>query len=82
MSILDLVARMGLLPWLVILLLAAMNVLTLTVGFLKWRQLRALRRSSRELAPGFARALQEDRLEDAIALARRASRLAALPGAG
>jgi biopolymer transport protein ExbB/biopolymer transport protein TolQ len=68
-SILDLVARMGLLPWLVILLLAAMNVLTLTVGFLKWRQLRALRRSSRELAPGFARALQEDRLEDAVALA-------------
>jgi biopolymer transport protein ExbB/biopolymer transport protein TolQ len=61
---------MGLLPWLVILLLAAMNVMTLTVAFLKWRQLRALRQSSRKLAPEFAQALQEDRLEDAVALAQ------------
>lgn len=71
MSILDLVTRMGLLPWLVILLLAAMNVLTLTVGFVKWRRLRLLSRSSRELAPAFTRALAEDRLDDAVELARR-----------
>jgi biopolymer transport protein ExbB/biopolymer transport protein TolQ len=47
-----------------------MNVMTLTVAFLKWRQLRALRQSSRKLAPEFALALQEDRLEDAVALAQ------------
>ena len=71
MSILDLVAKMGPLPWLVILALAAMNAITLTVGFLKWRKLRALRRSTRDLAPGFWEALGEDRAQDAIALARR-----------
>lgn len=68
MTVLDLITRMGLVPWLVIILLAAMNVLTLTVGFVKWRQLRALRRSTRILAPAFARALQDDRLDDAVAL--------------
>ena len=68
MTVLDLITRMGLVPWLVIILLAAMNVLTLTVGFVKWRQLRALRRSTLVLAPAFARALQDDRLDAAVAL--------------
>lgn len=70
MSIFDLAARMGLFPWMVIVLLAGMNVLTLTIGVLKWRKLHALRKTSRKLAPEFARALQEDRIEDALALAR------------
>lgn len=68
MTLFDLITRMGPLPWLVIILLAAMNVLTLTVAFLKWRHLRRLRRSSRALAPAFARALEEDRVSDAVAL--------------
>lgn len=68
MTVFDLVARMGLIPWLVILMLAAMNVLTLTVGFLKWRQLRRMRKSTRALAPEFTKALQENRLDDAIVL--------------
>ena len=68
MTVLDLITRMGPLPWMVIIILAAMNVYTLTVAFLKWRQLRVLRRSTRRLAPAFARALQDDRLDDAVAL--------------
>jgi biopolymer transport protein ExbB/biopolymer transport protein TolQ len=67
-TFLDLITRMGPLPWLVIILLALMNVMTLTVAFVKWRHLRALRKSSHRLAPAFARALEQDRLEDAVAL--------------
>src|SRR5512135_1899840 len=70
MTLAELVARMGLIPWLVIGLLAALNVLTLTVAAVKWSRLRALRRSTRAFAPQFALALQEDRVEDAVQLAR------------
>ena len=82
MTLFDLASRMGLFPWLVILTLAAMNVLTLTIGALKWWKLRSLRRTSRLLAPAFARALQEDRIEDALELARsnRHSHLARVLG--
>ena len=73
MNLFDLMRRMTLFPWLVILLLAAMNVLTLTVAVLKWRQLRRMRRADRILAPGFGRALEENRLDDAIALAHEHS---------
>lgn len=70
MTFVELVARMGVLPWLVIALLAALNVLTLTVGAVKWKRLRSLRKATREFAPQFAQALQEDRVDDAIELAR------------
>src|SRR5512142_1517736 len=70
MTLAELVARMGLIPWLVIGLLAALNVLTLTVAAVKWSRLRALRKSTRAFAPQFALALQEDRVEDAVQLAR------------
>lgn len=70
MTLFELVGRMGLIPWLVITLLAGLNVLTLTVAVVKWRRLRALKQSTRKFAPEFARALQEDRIDDAIALAR------------
>jgi biopolymer transport protein ExbB/biopolymer transport protein TolQ len=73
MTFVELVARMGVLPWLVIALLAALNVLTLTVGAVKWKRLRSLRRATREFAPRFAQALQEDRVDDAIELARGSS---------
>ena len=70
MTLFDLVSRMGLIPWLVIVLLASLNVLTLTVAAVKWNRLRALKRSTRRFAPGFARALQENRIDEAIELAR------------
>ena len=70
MTLFELVGRMGLIPWLVITLLAGLNVLTLTVAAVKWHRLRALKQSTRKFAPEFARALQEDRIDDAIALAR------------
>ncbi len=70
MTLVELAGRMGLLPWLVITLLAALNVLTLTVAAVKWRRLRALRKATREFAPEFARALQEDRVDDAVVLAQ------------
>jgi len=70
MTLIELVGRMGLIPWLVIALLAALNVLTLTVAAVKWHRLRALKQSTRKFAPEFARALQEDRIDDAIELAR------------
>lgn len=70
MTLFELVGRMGLIPWLVITLLAGLNVLTLTVAVVKWHRLRALKQSTRKFAPEFARALQEDRIDDAIALAR------------
>lgn len=68
MNIFDLMSRMSLFPWLVILLLAAMNVLTLTVAVLKWRQLRRMHAANRILAPVFGRALAQDRIDDALAL--------------
>jgi biopolymer transport protein ExbB/TolQ len=82
MTFIELVARMGLIPWLVIGLLATLNVLTLTVAAVKWSRLRALKRSTREFAPKFARALQEDRIDDAVELARAngASHLARVLG--
>jgi biopolymer transport protein ExbB/biopolymer transport protein TolQ len=67
-SILDLVTHMGPLPWLVILLLASMNVVTLTVGIVKWRRLRILQKATTLLAPGFWAALKENRLPDAVTL--------------
>jgi len=70
MTLFGLVARMGLIPWLVIALLAALNVLTLTIAAVKWFRLRALKRSTRAFAPEFARALEEDRIDDAVQLAR------------
>jgi biopolymer transport protein ExbB/biopolymer transport protein TolQ len=70
MTLFQLVARMGPIPWLVIALLAALNVLTLTVAAVKWRRLRTLKQSTRRFAPEFARALQEDRIDDAVQLAR------------
>lgn len=70
MSLYDLASRMGPFPWMVILILAAMNVLTLTIGFLKWRKLRVLRRTSRRLAPAFAAALEADRVDEALRLVR------------
>ena len=66
MNLFDLMSRMTLFPWLVILLLAAMNVLTLTVAAIKWWQLRRMRRANRLLSPGFGRALEDDRIDDAI----------------
>jgi biopolymer transport protein ExbB/biopolymer transport protein TolQ len=74
MTFVELAARMGLLPWLVIALLAALNILTLTVGVVKWNRLRVLRNETREFAPKFAQALREDRMEDAIRLAHDYSR--------
>lgn len=71
MTIFDLVAKMGPLPWLVILALATMSAITFTVGFLKWRTFRALRRSTRAMASSFWEALRDDRPEDAVALSRR-----------
>jgi len=71
MTFVQLAARMGLLPWLVIALLAALNVLTLAVAFAKWRRLRTLRNATRAFAPEFAKALREDRVDDAVALARQ-----------
>ena len=68
MSILDLVGRMGLLPWVVILMLAAMNILTITVAIVKWRRLRTMRRASALLAPGFWAALKDNRIPDAVTL--------------
>ncbi|HYK82690.1 MAG TPA: MotA/TolQ/ExbB proton channel family protein [Gemmatimonadales bacterium] len=68
MTVLNLFTRMGLIPWLVILLLAAMNVLTLTVAVLKLSLLRRMQRSTRALAPALTSALQENRLDDAVAL--------------
>lgn len=70
MTLAELVARMGVIPWLVIGLLAALNVLTLTVAAVKWSRLRALRKSTRAFAPAFSLALQEDRVDDAIQVAR------------
>lgn len=70
MTLVELIARMGVIPWLVIALLAGLNVLTLTVAAVKWHRLRALRRSTRAFAPAFARALEEDRIGDAVHLAR------------
>ena len=70
MNLFDLMSRMTLFPWLVILLLAAMNVLTLTVAAIKWWQLRRMRRANRLLSPAFGRALEDDRIDDAIALTR------------
>jgi biopolymer transport protein ExbB/biopolymer transport protein TolQ len=70
MTILDLVARMGVIPWIVILTLAAMNVLTLTIGIVKWHRIRSLQKSSARLGPDFWRALRENRVEDAITLAK------------
>jgi hypothetical protein len=55
-NLFDLMSRMTLFPWLVILLLAAMNVLTLTVAAIKWWQLRRMRGES--LSP-FRRALDD-----------------------
>jgi len=69
-NVFDLMSRMTVFPWLVILLLAAMNVLTLTVAVLKWWQLRRMRRANRIVGPAFGRALEENRIDDAIALAR------------
>lgn len=70
MNLFDLMSRMTLFPWLVILLLAAMNVLTLTVAAIKWWQLRRMRRANQLLSPAFGRALEDDRIDDAIALTR------------
>jgi biopolymer transport protein ExbB/biopolymer transport protein TolQ len=67
-TFLDLITRMGPLPWLVIILLALMNVITLTVAFVKWRHMRRLRKSNHVLAPAFARALEQDRMDDAVTL--------------
>jgi biopolymer transport protein ExbB/biopolymer transport protein TolQ len=72
-NVFDLMSRMTLFPWLVVLLLAGMNVLTLTVAVLKWWQLRRMRQANRALGPAFGRALEEDRIDDAIALAREHS---------
>jgi biopolymer transport protein ExbB/TolQ len=48
----------------------------------KWGRLRALKRSTRVFAPAFARALQEDRIDDAVELAHAngASHLARVLG--
>ncbi len=73
MTFAQLAARMGLLPWLVITLLATMNVLTLSVAVVKWKRLRSLRKATREFAPQFAQALQEDRVDDAVLLARESA---------
>ncbi len=70
MNLFDLMSRMTLFPWLVILLLAGMNVLTLTVAAIKWWQLRRMRHANQLLSPAFGRALEDDRIDDAIALTR------------
>lgn len=70
MTILDLVARMGVIPWIVILTLAAMNVLTLTIGIVKWYRIRSLQRGSDRLGPDFWQALRDNRVADAVALSK------------
>lgn len=71
MTLFELAARMGVIPWLVIILLAALNVLTLTIAAVKWSRLRSLQRSTRQFAPDFARALRENRVDDAVSLAHQ-----------
>jgi biopolymer transport protein ExbB/TolQ len=68
-SILDLVGKMGALPWAVIILLAIMNVLTFTIAIVKWRRLHILSRANVKVGPAFWSALKSDRIDDAITIA-------------
>jgi biopolymer transport protein ExbB/TolQ len=53
----------------IIILLMVMSVFSLAVGAAKWWRFRKSRRATRRFAPEFARFLQEEQLDEAIALA-------------
>jgi biopolymer transport protein ExbB/biopolymer transport protein TolQ len=55
----------------IIVLLAIMSILSLTVAGAKWWRFRKSMRETRKFAPEFARFLQEEQLDKAIALAEK-----------
>jgi biopolymer transport protein ExbB/biopolymer transport protein TolQ len=55
----------------IILILAIMSILSLTVAGAKWWRFRKSMRETRKFAPEFARFLQEEQLDKAIALAEK-----------
>ena len=55
----------------IIIILAIMSILSLTVAGAKWWRFRKSMRETRKFAPEFARFLQEEQLDKAIALAEK-----------
>jgi biopolymer transport protein ExbB/biopolymer transport protein TolQ len=71
LSLLDLWNDAGAFARGIIILLAIMSVLSLTVAGAKWWRFRKSMRETRKFAPEFARFLQEEQLDKAIALAEK-----------
>jgi biopolymer transport protein ExbB/biopolymer transport protein TolQ len=71
LSLLDLWNDAGAFARGIIILLAIMSVFSLTVAGSKWWRFRKSMRETRKFAPEFARFLQEEQLDKAIALAEK-----------
>ena len=69
LSILDLWREAGTFSRGIIAVLALMSIYSLSVSAAKWWRLRKSKAQTRKFAPEFARFLQEDQLDAAIALA-------------
>src|SRR3970040_1512083 len=81
-SLIELWNAAGLFARGIIVLLAIMSILSLTVAGAKWWRFRKSMRETRKFAPEFARFLQEEQLDKAIALAekQKASHVARVRG--
>ena len=55
----------------IIVLLAIMSIYSLAIGIQKWFRFRKAQKETARFAPEFARFLQEEQLDDAIALAEK-----------
>jgi biopolymer transport protein ExbB/biopolymer transport protein TolQ len=71
LSLLELWSQAGAFAKGIIVVLAGMSVISLTVAGQKWFRLRKSMRETRKFAPEFARFLQEEQLDQAIAVAEK-----------
>jgi biopolymer transport protein ExbB/biopolymer transport protein TolQ len=71
LSLFQLYTTMGLFAKAIVWILAAMSFFSLTIAVGKWWTLSRSQKATRKFAPEFARAIQEERLEQAISMAEK-----------
>lgn len=68
MSVTEMWAQMGWFARVIVLIMVAMSIISLAIAAAKWAKLAKMSRATKEFAPRFSEALEEDRVRDALAL--------------
>ena len=71
LSLMEMWNQMGWFVKGIVIIMIAMSIITIAVAVSKWRTLAKMSRSTRAFAPKFSEALEQDRIQDALALTEK-----------